>query len=87
MLRSIRILSLSLGAAVSLVACSEAPPPPEAPKPPDAPTADTQLRDTIQKPIDRAKSVEGIIMKSHDRQDKQLQSDEGASSSASPPSE
>jgi hypothetical protein len=86
MSRSIRILLLPLAAASLLAACKETPQP-DPPASPASPVGDTQLRDTIQRPIDRAKSVEGIIMKSHDRQDQQLQNDEGASSSASSPSE
>jgi hypothetical protein len=86
MSRSIRILLLPLAAASLLAACKENPQP-DQPASPASPVGDTQLRDAIQSPINRAKGVEGIIMKSHDRQDKQLQGDEGASSGASSPAE
>jgi hypothetical protein len=80
--RHVRLLPLI--AAALLVACAAAPPP-VASASPDAPQANTQLRDTIQSPIQRAKAVEGIIQKSHDRQDRQMQGDEGGSASTSSP--
>ena len=76
------LLLLILAAGALLAGCREDPKPDPARKP-DAPVGDTQLRDTIHKPIDRAKSVEGIIMKSKDNQDQQLQDAEGAQASPS----
>ncbi|HTA64483.1 MAG TPA: hypothetical protein VK753_03180 [Xanthomonadaceae bacterium] len=83
MSRSIHPLPLLVVAL--LAGCSSAPPP-AASGQADAPQA-TELRDTIQKPIDKAKSVEGIIQQSHDKQDSQLQDAEGGGSAspASPP--
>jgi len=84
--RSIRFLLLPLAAASVLAGCKENPQP-DPTTSPASPIGDTQLRDTIQRPLNRAKSVEGMIMKSHDQQDQQLQKDEGASSDASSPSD
>ena len=79
--RSIRYLPLI---AVALLAgCSSAPPPVASDKA-DAQQA-TELRDTIQKPINRAKGVEDVVLKTHDKQDSQLQDAE--SSDASPASQ
>ncbi len=72
----------ALTVAATLAGCSSQPPPQSADASP--PTSATQLRDTIQAPINKAKGVEGIIMKSHDRQDQQLQKeDNGEASQAS----
>jgi hypothetical protein len=70
-------------AALSLASCKENPAP-DQPTSPSSPVGATELRDTIQKPIDKAKGVEAIIQKSHDKQDQQMQSQEG-DSAASPP--
>jgi hypothetical protein len=63
-----------------LAACSAAPPPAASSKADDAQA--TELRDTIQRPIQRAKAVEDIIQKSHDRQESQLQDEEGGNASS-----
>ncbi|HEY2347201.1 MAG TPA: hypothetical protein VGH80_15220 [Xanthomonadaceae bacterium] len=78
--RPFRLLPLL---AVSLLAaCGSSPPPPQT----AAASGATDLRDTIQKPINKAKGVEDIIQKSHDNRDSQLQDAEGGSASpASPP--
>jgi hypothetical protein len=75
---------LPFATALLLAACKENPAPdPE--KSPASPVGNTELRDTIQRPIDKAKSVEGIIQKSHDKQDQQLQKEENGEGSASQP--
>jgi hypothetical protein len=74
---------LPLLAVALLAGCSSAPPPAASDKA-DAQQA-TELRDTIQKPINRAKGVEDIVLKTHDKQDSQLQDAEG--SNASPASQ
>ena len=88
--RPIRLLPLL--ATALLAACSH-PPPPAASAQADAQPASpqaTELRDSIQKPINRAKSVEDIVAKGNANQnaqgDQAAQGDEGASaSSAAPP--
>ncbi len=74
--RSLRLFLLPLAAAALLVACNDDPKP-DQPKKPDSPVGDTQLRDTIQKPIERAKGVEKTIQDSKDKQDKQLEDQGG----------
>ena len=70
-------------AALLLASCKENPAP-DQPKSPASPVGDTALRDTIQRPINKAKGVEDIVQKAHDRQDQQLQSAEGDASNSSP---
>ena len=79
---SVKALPPLLATAL-LAACSSSPPPPASPASPPVDPQATMLRDTIQKPIDKAKGVEGIINKSKVNQDQQLQSAEG--DAASPP--
>ncbi len=76
MTRFIRLLLLPLAAIALLVGCS-ADPPPAPLKQVDVPAGDTQLRDAIQKPIDRAKSVEGKLQDEKEKQDKQVQDQGG----------
>lgn len=81
--RPIRLLPVI--AAALLAACSSSPPPPSSARVAGASEA-TDLRDTIQKPINKAKGVEDIIEKSHEHQNSQLDDAEGAGASpASPP--
>jgi hypothetical protein len=80
--RSIRIL-LPLLASAALVACGQAPAP-VASAQADAQNGNTELRDIIQKPIQRAKDVDKVIEAAKDKQDSQLQDEEnGNASSAS----
>jgi hypothetical protein len=83
MMRPTRLLPLL--AASLLAACSHPPPPPASAQ--ADPAQATELRDTIQKPIARAKGVEDIIEKSHQHENGQIDAAEGAaaSSPASPP--
>ena len=71
-----RPILLALAAAACLAACKEDPKPDKDHKP-DGPVGSTQLRDTIQKPIQRAKAVEKTIQDAKDKQDKDLQDQGG----------
>ncbi|MBS0464206.1 MAG: hypothetical protein JSS03_04345, partial [Proteobacteria bacterium] len=80
MLRMIALLPLS--AFALLAACSHSAPPAspaaDAATQPAATSENTQLRDTIQKPINKAKGVEGTVEKSFENQNAQLNAAEGA---------
>lgn len=80
-------LSLLLVPALALAACSASAPPPASVQADAAANQHTQLRDTIQKPINKAKGVEGTVEKSFENQNRQLDAAEGASASqaSSPP--
>ncbi len=80
MLRPMHLILLTLAIAGLLTGCKEDPKPDPARKP-DAPVGDTQLRDTIQRPIDRANGVEKTIQDAKDKEDQQLQNEEGGSAS------
>jgi PBP1b-binding outer membrane lipoprotein LpoB len=72
-LRHVPILMLALAAA----GCS-APTPPPTDQPPDPQAAaqharDTQLRDAIQRPIDKARGVEDTTLKAADEQKQQIE--------------
>ena len=84
MLRAMILILLTLATAGLLTGCKEDPRP-DPDKKPDSPVGDTQLRDTIQRPINRAKGVEKTIQDAKDRQDQQLQNEE--SGNASPASQ
>ena len=72
-LRHVPILMLALAAA----GCSApTPPPTDQPPDPQAPAQharDTQLRDAIQRPIDKAKGVEDTTLKAADEQKQQIE--------------
>lgn len=70
-MRLLRPILLSLAAAACLAACKEDPKPDKDHKP-DSPVGNTELRDAIHRPIDRAKAVEKVIQDAKDKQDKQL---------------
>ncbi len=74
--RPIRTALLALAATVALAGCKEDPKP-DPPKQPDVPVGHTELRDAIQRPIDRAKGVEKTIQDAKDKQDKQLEDQGG----------
>ena len=76
-LRHASFLFLAFAAA----ACS-APAPPPTDQPPDPQAAaqqvrDTQLRDAIQRPIDKAKGVEDTTLKAADEQRQQIEDQGG----------
>ena len=76
-LRHASFLFLAFAAA----ACS-APAPPPTDQPPDPQAAaqqarDTQLRDAIQRPIDKAKGVEDTTLKAADEQKQQIEDQGG----------
>ena len=76
-LRHASFLLLAFAAA----ACS-APTPPPTDQPPDPQAAaqqarDTQLRDAIQRPIDKAKGVEDTTLKAADEQKQQIEDQGG----------
>jgi hypothetical protein len=51
---------------LSCAACTQPVPPPTEKKP--EPQAHTELRDAIQRPIDKAKAVEGAVQDAADKQ-------------------
>ena len=76
-LRHASFLFLAFAAA----ACS-APTPPPTDQPPDPQAAsqqarDTQVRDAIQRPIDKAKGVEDTTLKAADEQKQQIEDQGG----------
>lgn len=79
-------LSCLLVPALLLAACSASTPPPASAKA-DAIAASvatseaTDLRDSIQRPLNKAKGVEGTVEKSFQDQNRQLDAAEGASPS------
>ncbi len=67
--------------ACAVAGCS-APEPPPTDQPPDPQAAaqqarDTQLRDAIQRPIDKAKGVEDTTLKAADEQKQQIEDQGG----------
>ncbi len=72
MLRSIRQLLLPFAAAALLAGCHDNPAPDKDNKP-AAPVGNTDLRDAIQKPINKAKGVDDQIENEKKKQDKQIQ--------------
>jgi PBP1b-binding outer membrane lipoprotein LpoB len=73
-------------ASFLLLACAaagcSAPKPPPGDQPPDPQAAaqharDTQLRDAIQRPIDKAKGVEDTTLKAADEQKQQIEDQGG----------
>ena len=62
-------IALIVFALTGLGACKPEPPPTDEPPKPKAVAADnTELRDAIQKPIDQAKAVEGVVQDAADEQ-------------------
>ncbi len=70
------LLISTLLAALALTGC-DSNPAPDKPKEPAKPVGNTQLRDAIQRPLDRAKSVEGTIQDAKDKADKAVQDQGG----------
>ena len=63
---------------VALAAASCTPDPaPDKPKEPAKPVGSTQLRDAIQRPLDRAKAVDQKIEDEKEKQDKNIQDQGG----------
>jgi hypothetical protein len=73
-------LAMSLLAACALAACSK-PEPPEKERPPEPKASSeprhTELRDAIQAPIDRAKSVEKTTLDAADKQRAEIDAQTG----------
>ena len=62
-------IALIAFALMGLAACKPEPPPTDEPPEPKAVAAEnTELRDAIQKPIDQAKAVEGVVQEAADQQ-------------------
>ena len=70
------LLTSTLLAALALAGC-EPSPAPDKPEKPAKPVGSTQLRDAIQRPLDRAKSVEGTIEDAKEKADKAVQDQGG----------
>jgi hypothetical protein len=80
-LRLLALLSLSL----ALSACSK-PARPEKERPPEPKAEDaTELRDMIQKPIDRAKAVEPQVLDAKAQQDAAIEAQTGGDTSSQQP--
>jgi|GEM_PF-504298 hypothetical protein len=80
-LRLLALLSLSL----ALSACSK-PARPEKERPPEPKAEDaTELRDMIQKPIDRAKAVEPQVLDAKAQQDAAIEAQTGGDDASKPP--
>ena len=71
MLHAIRFFLLPLAAAALLAGCSDDPPPAVADKA-AAQDSHTELRDAIQRPINRAKAVDDEVKKAKEQQDKDI---------------
>jgi len=91
-IRSSLSLATVLATMLVLAACSASAPPPASTKAdalaqPAATSEHTELRDSIQRPLNKAKGVEGTVEKSFENQNRQLDAAEGASASqvSSPP--
>ena len=63
--------------AVLAIAGCEPSPAPDQPKEPAKPVGNTELRDAIQRPLDRAKAVEGKIEEEKEKADKAVQDQGG----------
>lgn len=70
------LLIATLLATLATVGCGPNPAP-DKPSKPAKPVGNTQLRDAIQKPIDRAKAVEGKIEEEKEKQDQAVQDQGG----------
>ena len=74
------VVSMSLLAACALAACSK-PEPPEKERPPEPKASSeprhTELRDAIQAPIDRAKSVEKTTLDAADKERAEIDAQTG----------
>ena len=70
------LLTAALLAVLAIAGC-EPSPAPDKPKEPAKPVGNTQLRDAIQRPIDRAKAVEGKIEEEKEKADKAVQDQGG----------
>ena len=70
------LLIAALLAALVTAGC-EPSPAPDKPKEPATPVGNTQLRDAIQRPLDRAKAVEGKIEEEKEKADKNIQDQGG----------
>ena len=74
------VVSMSLLAACALAACSK-PEPPEKERPPEPKAASeprhTELRDAIQAPIDKAKSVEKTTLDAAEQQRAEIDAQTG----------
>ena len=78
---SVIAASAAVALALSTSACRK-PEPPPTDQPPDPQAAaqqarDTQLRDAIQRPIDKAKGVEDTTLKAADEQRQQIEDQGG----------
>ncbi|MEO7477606.1 MAG: hypothetical protein ABIT64_00045 [Lysobacteraceae bacterium] len=71
MLHAIRFLLLPLAASALLAGCSDDPPPAIADKP-AAQDSHTELRDAMQRPLNRAKAVDDGVKKAKEQQDKDI---------------
>ena len=70
------LLITALLAALVTAGC-EPSPAPDQPKEPAKPVGSTQLRDAIQRPLDRAKAVDQKIEDEKEKQDKNIQDQGG----------
>jgi hypothetical protein len=68
MSRDVRYLLLPFATAALLAGCSDD----SAPKPADKETH-TELRDAIQRPLDRAKAVDDEVKKAKEKQDRDIE--------------
>ena len=75
MSRTLRILVIAAALSTVSAACSK-PEPPEKEKRP-VPQANTDLRDAIQAPIDRAKAVEPAVLDAAKKQQDQIDAQTG----------
>ena len=71
MLRTVRFLLLPFAAAALLAGCGDDAPPAAADKA-AAQDSHTELRDAIQRPLNRAKAVDDEVKKAKEQQDKDI---------------
>ena len=83
-MNALRLLAL-LPLSFALSACSK-PPKPEKERPPEPKAEEaTELRDMIQRPIDRAKAVEPAVLDAKAQQDAAIEAQTGGGDAANPP--
>ena len=72
-MRRLPICLLAASLLLSVPGCTEAPPPTQAAQPSTKPAEATEMRDTIQQPIDKARATEEATLNAAEDQRKQIE--------------